>query len=338
MLLCALVAVHVVEGKVLMGKIETQESFVYVGKFTYDTKGPGQLYFDSNDVAPSGDVELGYVTLNLYNDEPDKPWTWDKVWNNPSLSCQEKVNLQHPISSSKGVIIDGDDLKFEFNEDTTTTWFLTVSDCHLEEGVDLEMDFHLHFVNNGTAWISEASVEDQNMLTIFFLYFFLWLIAVPFLFVALFFVVFKQDKKMAYVMRMFVIVVLFMWMVLGCYFMHYAVYAIDGIGIPSMVVTGDVLYLLAYMLFMIILFVVVSKKEKPVDLHIATWAIAGPLLFLYLVFFLWQEIYAGLHPALQHYRWDVAPGIVMACLQVVIWTYFAGLSLFMAAKDRKSVV
>mmetsp|Transcript_18479 Transcript_18479/g.71345 ORF Transcript_18479/g.71345 Transcript_18479/m.71345 type:complete len:447 (-) Transcript_18479:32-1372(-) len=334
MLLVALVAAAV-EGKVLMGRMSTEEDFVYIGKFTYDTKGPGLMYFDSNDVAPAGDVELGYVTLNLYNDEPGKPWTWSDVWNNDKLSCQEKVNLQHPISSNKGVIIDGQDLKFEFNEDETTTWFLTVSDCHLDSNAELEMDFHLHFINSGSGWINECSVEDQNMLTIFFLFFALWIVAVPFFFVAIFFVVFKQNKELAYVMKMFLIVVVFMWIALGCYFTHYAVYAIDGIGIPSMQVSADVLYYLAYILFMIILLLSVSKKEKPVDLPIVTWAIAGPLFFLYLVFFLWQEIYVGLHPALQHYRWDVPPGIVMACIQVLIWVYFAAVAVFQAIRHAE---
>ena len=84
---------------------------------------------------------------------------------------------QYPISGKAGSIVNGTDLAIEFFvPNQAVTWFWTISDCDLREGQYLQMKARMTWTNPGSWWYHQFSVEDQDLLTIYFIYVILWMV------------------------------------------------------------------------------------------------------------------------------------------------------------------
>jgi hypothetical protein len=73
---------------------------------------------------------------------------------------------------------------------------------------------------------------------------------------------------------------------------------------------------------MLILVQIASLCPSPVDLNRPTRSLGALLLFVYLLLFFWQEIYAGLNPTELLYRWNTKPGLLMLMLRLVAYIGF----------------
>ena len=155
--------------------------------------------------------------LNFYTNDPEYPWYFPDIWDNPKLTCEDKVALQYPVNGQFGTPVNGTDLKLTFSDSKEITWFWTISDCQLHEGQYLQVklceipkyscsDFicsqmhaQMDWENPGSWWYKEFSVEDQNLLTIYLIFSVFWLVLTFVASGCVFFFFIRENRELDWV-------------------------------------------------------------------------------------------------------------------------------------------
>lgn len=78
---------------------------------------------------------------------------------------------------------------------------------------------------------------------------------------------------------------------------------------------------------------IASLVGSPDKMNPIVQLLAGLLVGLYMIFFLWQEIYEGLNPTSLLYKWETTPGIIMLVDRIVIWFMFVVLCVINAFRN-----
>jgi len=326
--LCVLVSLS--QARVLSGTVDTNQETVYFGKFTFapdpadnDQPGAAQLKFKVANVAPKLDSYQGKVLLNFYTNEEDKPWYFPNIWENDTLTCEQKVAMQYPVNHRYGVVVNDTDLLIEFaTPEGAVTWFWTISNCGMNPGEYLQMQAEMDWNNPGSWWYRQFSVEDQNLLTIYFIFVWFWIVLASVTYACAYFFFQHQNRELDWNMFLFIFAVSFGCSSMVLYTIHYMVYAADGIGVPSFLTVADVFENLGELCFMLILLQIACLVGTPVQLPGFVQYFGGFLLFVYLLMFFWQEIYSGLNPTELLYRWNTSPGVIMIALRVMVWIMY----------------
>lgn len=120
------------------------------------------------------------------------------------------------------------------------------------------------------------------------------------------------------------------------YFIHYAVYKNNGVGVPGLKGVAEILditFQLSFM-FLLILFAkgyAISKQQLTEKLILAI--VFSILLVLYVAMFIWD--YVGRNPALTQYVYQSVPGILILLIRMGFLVWF-GLQLIRTRREEKN--
>lgn len=123
------------------------------------------------------------------------------------------------------------------------------------------------------------------------------------------------------------------------YLIHYSVYTDNGHGVPSLLIFGEALDMLSYLTFACCLLLVAKGVAlERIDLRELKFdfLIVGALSFVYVIFWVWQVCFPYILPQSNDYKWNCTPGIIMLCIQGLIWLYFVALSVISFLREAQN--
>jgi len=305
---CSLVVLLVfasIEAKRHKGSINTGSGWNYVSKFCY-AEGTGNLTWTATTNNDSNTV------LAFYDDAGD---SWPAIYpRRNQLSCEDLVKLAHgvrPIYSGANVIQPFDAFVRPYY------WFFVVANC--KGPIVFNYDFHM--TNPGGAWQTEFSYDDQGLVG---MYLFYWLAFTIGTLVHLF-GVYQLFRAGAYhhIVRFLTATIILQLFSVFFIFIHYAVYAKNGVGSPGLKGFGDVLDMGSQLVFMMLLILLaqgwtITRFEIPHKRILL--ALIAVFLALYFSMFIWVNV--GQDPASTVYSYGTVPGILIVCLRVLTLIWF----------------
>jgi len=295
--------------KVQKGQLTSSNNWAYVAKFCFNNDGPsvtGYLNWTAYDVQTD--------TLLLFYDDEDG--SWSSVYSQRNdLSCEQKVNM----SLGRRLVLDGVS-SYELFNDTMRPhyWWIAVAQCG-EDSISFQYDFT--FMNPGGAWEQQFSYDDQGLVG---MYLFFWLVFTLGLMGHLL-GVWQMVRNGTYhvLVRLLSAAIVLETTSLFVSFIHYAIYASNGIGSPGLLGLGDLLDMASQLVFMFLL-VLIAKgwtitKQEITHKRILL-ILVSTLLLGYLIMFTWENV--GVDPASTLYIYESPPGIVVVILRVLVLLWF----------------
>jgi len=320
------------EGKLLKAHIRTLRDFFYLGKFAIGPEG-GRLSFVATHVEPVKDATDGKIRLSFYNDESSKEWYWPDIYKS-DMSCREKVahhntHIKDETGEPRNFTIHSSipqNLKFSPPK-RPHYWYAAASDCEKDDDTDMAMHVQLRWTQDTrNTWYKEFSYEDADLLTLYLVFAIIW--GVGFWGVALCAFLLYRKEQWSGTVKIFDTSVFLAVCSLFGYLIHYSVYANDGHGVPAILIISDTFDMLALLMFMTVIFLIAKGSMQHIEIQALKWdfLIVGSLYVLYLIFFMWQELFPFVKPQSNDYKWNSPPGIVMLCIRGALWLYFLGIS------------
>eukprot|EP01028_Stygiella_incarcerata_P004555 TRINITY_DN20044_c0_g1_i1.p1 TRINITY_DN20044_c0_g1~~TRINITY_DN20044_c0_g1_i1.p1 ORF type:complete len:471 (-),score=111.14 TRINITY_DN20044_c0_g1_i1:100-1512(-) len=200
-------------------------------------------------------------------------------------------------------------------------WYFALADC-VDGRFSGKTKIEVWMTNPGDVAKHEFSVDENAM---FGLYMFL-LFSQGYLFLLLLRNVFYMKKTTS---SMHPIVQVF----LGCVslytvsvlmnFVHWMIYADNGVGIPGMRHGAQIGEMVSLLLFMLVLFLIAVGFgiSRPFIPHRRTFfTMFSVLLILHLFLYLWMQI--GVDPASTIYEYETVPGLIIVFLRIPIVGFF----------------
>lgn len=293
--------------------IEKSNDWHFVGKFCYDTSGPGTLnfttWYDPND--------HDRLLLLFYDDEPS---SWPHVYKNrKNLSCLEKVKL----AKGNRTLVNGEKfINSEIFHDYVRPhyWYFVVANCN-NNVKKLNFKFEFHMVQYQTGWNHEFSFDEQGLPG---MYLFYWLFfTVLFLFELISIWGMIRNQIFHPIIRLFFSSLVFETAANFSFFIHYIVYKGNGVGAPGMKGLGEVLDMAAQLCLMFLLILIakgwcISKNQ--IDNKKLLISIISLLLLCYVIVFIWENV--GRNPASTLYIYESVPGIILLVLRLITWLFF----------------
>jgi len=306
--LCFLLILYLSETKVQKGTISSTSDWLFVSKFCFNNEGPSILG------TLNWTIESDRNTLLLLYD--DETFSWPSFYpERDSLSCEQKVNM-----SKRSIVINDASPGFEEFNDTRRPhfWFIAVSQC---ESGNLQLDYDLTFLNPGGPWIRQFSYDEQGLVG---MYLFFWLIFLLELVVHLT-GVWKmiQTKNYHPIVRLLTVALALETASLFVSFIHYAIYASNGIGSPGLLGLGDILDITSQLVFMLLLILIAKgwtiTRQEITNKRLLLISISL-LMICYLILITWQNV--GMDPADTIYIYETIPAIILLVLRVIILGWF----------------
>jgi GPR180/TMEM145, transmembrane domain len=294
-------------------KQQKDRRWAFLGKFCFSTSGEGELFWDLGSGAGKDSQ------LVLFDDEDPG---WFQVWANRSeLSCDDVLNAKgaHPLP---GVMVSKDKPEKFRDVERPHFWFVAAADCSLDKGSELDLKkFELTFFNAGGPWEKQFSFDEQSVAGMYTGW---WII---FTLGALLhgwgcYVLYRSGSYHPIVKILSVAVVL-EWLVLFFSLIHWLIYKDDGIGAPGLYGFAELLDMSSQLLFTFLLLLVAKgwavTHNNITDKKFLLIAFCG-FFVVYVALFIWHK--AGQDPAETLYMYETAPGIILACLRIVLLFWF----------------
>jgi GPR180/TMEM145, transmembrane domain len=344
MMMCGIAIGMRTSGKIHETGKGTSNKFQYVSKFCFtNQKAPKAGLIKYKTWSKYATEEGGKTELLLYDDEKDKPYYWNDNYFTSKKTCFEKSQDSYtrldPAREEKSIVKDTKEPSGWTNQDIENYkrphyWYVAVSRC---SNATLELNYEMHFENPGMGWDTEFSCEEQGLLTMYIVFFVVWLLiagAQAYATYAL-----HRRRALHLLVRLLSAAVFMELFSLFFTMIHYAVYSSDGKGVPALDAIGDVFDFLSTMTFMLLL-IFLSKgwaitRYQFIELE-GKRILIGILITLflgYLAMFIWQEL--GLDPEKNLWIYETIPGIILLVLRVLTMFYFlANIFFTLRGEDR----
>jgi hypothetical protein len=289
------------------GEVDSQSRWVFVTKFCY-AEGVGNLTYSLNSSHPNSTV------LALYNDEENTNFA--DVYHK-KMSCQDK--LSHAVINLG--VTNG---KLETIQPAQYArprwWYAVAADC--SDSSDLDLTFNLHFLNPGNEMNREFSFDEQGLLIMYLIYFIFYCVGLTLHAYGLYMLF--NSKSLHPIVFLLTGTIILELLTFFCFLIHFGSFASDGIGYPDMQDFGELLDMVAMIMFMVLL-VLLSKgwgvSGLPLTHGLALVAGSTVFLILYFALFLWQQF--GVDPASTVYYYDTVPGYLIITLRIFVLVYFS---------------
>jgi len=283
------------------------DDWIFVSKFCFDT-GLGNLSWTgfSSDTSK--------LQLLFYDDVSD---SWPTVYSQRnSLSCEQKVSMAKGNRS----IVSGEHHLQSFNDISRPHfWFLAISNCGASSRLEFQYEFE--FLNSGGAWKRQFSYDEQGLvgMHLFFWLFFTMVFIVHLRGVWILF----QSNAFHPIVRLLTVTLLLETVSLFCLFVHYAIYASNGVGANGLHGLGELLDMCAQLVFMLLLILIAKgwaitrtliTGQKLVLIMVSSFTIG------YISLFTWQNV--GMDHASTLYIYESVPGIILLVLRVFTLGWF----------------
>jgi hypothetical protein len=251
------------------------------------------------------------ITLAFYDDEAQE---WPEIYHH-SMSCQDKLarsKARYPVTSVNTTIRPKDVASPHF-------WYVAAVNC----GGEIVLDYEITFLNpwGNNKWIEQFSCDEVGLEGLYISYFVFYLIGGCIHLYA----VITLIRATAYhtIVKLLSVSIGLEGLSVFSLFVHYAVYQKNGVGAPALKGIGDVLDLMAQVVF-IFLLVLIAKgwcisKTRLDDRKVVLIGIAV-LALAYLALFIWEN--AGVDPASTLYIYQSPPGIIILVLRGVTMLWF----------------
>lgn len=302
-LLC-LLACGVVEGKVSKGSLKAGD-FHFLTKFCYGY-GMGQLTYNFDTKAN--------VSMAFYDDEGGN---WTDVYKHSHLSCAEKLAKSRPpvlITSVEGA----GGVRFE-DLRRPHFWYMALIACN--SSIDVEYEVVMTQESN-SSWVKQFSYDEQGLEALYLFYFITFLLFTVVHGYTIW--VFMQTSSYHTIVRLLTFSIALEGVSVFCLFVHYAVYAHDGVGAPGLKGIGDLMDIAAQIVFMLLVILIAKGwciTKTTIDEPKLVLIGLGVVIITYLAMFIWVNV--GLDPASTLYVYQTAPGIVILVVRSLIMLFFA---------------
>jgi hypothetical protein len=230
----------------------------------------------------------------------------------PALRVFERNGTNEAFEGSLYVNHDGNRPRF---------WYFAVADC-VDGRFSGRTKIEVWMTNPGDVTKHEFSVDENAM---FGLYLFL-LFSQGYLFLLLLRNVFYMKKTVSPVhpiVRVFLGCVSLYTASILMNFIHWMIYANNGVGIPGVHHGAQVAEMVSHLMLMLVLFLIAVGFgiSRPFIPHRRTFfTMFAVLLILHLFLYLWMQI--GVDPASTTYEYETVPGLIIVFLRIPIVAFF----------------
>jgi len=310
-LLCLLIvgALIAVDAKYIKSHAKGSE-FVFLGKFCYtEVPEQGYNYLSWNIDNPPTDPN---VKLAFYDDEA---YNWPEIYKNKDTSCIQKllVSKYNVSANTKNTVVE------PRNWHSPRFWYVAAVNC----GGDIDLEYEMTFLNSwgDNKWIKQFSCDEIGLEGLYIAYFIFYFIGG----LIHAYAVFTLVRATAYhsIVKLLSVTIGLEGLSVFCLFIHYAVYEDNGVGVPALQGIGDILDLMAQLVF-IFLLVLIAKgwciTKTTIDDRKIVLIGLGVLAAAYLALFIWENV--GIDPATTLYEYQTAPGIIILVLRGVTMLWF----------------
>ena len=309
-----------------------------------DDKGTGNLrsnamwsYFDKFcfDVSPdAGEGQGGSVEFTFWLDEDDhdrsvpanflfyydSDGAWPRVYEN-NLDCDERRNASTPTLGSGYIeLTNGRYEKISIKQSARPHyWYFAIAGCGSER---VKARYEVQFLNQGSsAWSRHFSHDEKGMAELH-LTFFLFFCILGAIHIHGVLALYRANVLHPVVRLLTATMMLEVFAVL-CLFIHYAVFAGDGIGAPGLEALGSILDMGAQLVFMLLLMLLsrgwtissnTISDKKPLGIALGVFGV------LYMSLFIAE--YTLLDPADTVYIYETVPGILILVVRMMTMCWF----------------
>jgi len=293
--------------KVQKGDIFSNQNWLFLSKFCFDTEGLGNLTWKINLISSKE------IALYFYDDVPQ---SWPETYEHKdSLTCQQKT--ERAIGNQ---LIINETLQYEEFIDLIRPhfWFVAIADCNSK---NLEFYYEIEFINGGGPWSRQFSFDEQGVPQMYLVF---WLVF------TLGFAIHLRGVWTLHKGAAFHPIVQLLTLSIGietistfCFFIHFMVYKSDGIGSPGLRGLGEILGMVSQLIFMLLL-VLLAKgwaiSNREVSQKTVLIGMISVVLFSYITMFIWDNV--ARDPASTLYIYESAPGFIILVLRILILLYF----------------
>jgi len=231
------------------------------------------------------------------------------------MTCAEKLSFSAyavPVVNSIPTVISFTD------QSRPRFWYAVIADCSAQQ---LEAQYQITFLNPGGAWSRQFSFEEQGLVGMHLAFFLFFVIGVS----AHLYGVWQFHKSNSFhpLIRLLTSSILMEFVSIMCYFIHYAIYADNGVGAPGLKGLAEILHMAAVLLLMLLLLLIAKgwaiTSNYLTDKNFLV-VVISLFLLAYIALFIWDNV--GRDPASTIYFYDSVPGIIVICLRVVTLVWF----------------
>lgn len=349
--LCLLLCESFVEGAVWSDKVVVR-GWTYLGRFCFDNvdKETSLRIIDGE----AEDTEAAMIVLNstssasqtlvLINDLVDFEPVLEQHFSGNQLKCDELLNMSNiniAISTRMRFVT-----WYIAHTMRPRFWYFSIANCALDqfgkqefvENAPIEFSYNLQLTNPGGRFRRHFSKDEQGLYAMSLFCFVLYLFLLLYVFCATY--RWWKDKSRGGLAKSLCFLVLIQWIAFVCILRHNAVFASDGVGLPSLLRFGEAIDAFFSVAFMILLCAVVKgwgigrTSQLKGSTKIIEVVIFISAFSFYLSVFLWESI-VGLQ-ANVYYLYETVPGIFIVVIRLSVMFWFVSSAVKRYRKEYDS--
>jgi len=295
-------------GAFIDGELLVAENWVFLAKFAFDTNGPGNITYQIWQEVNA----TQQVTIALYDDEST---SWPDVYDS-SLTCQEKLEKAKWVlylTNGKVEYIPVHDIV------QPHFWYLAAGNC---AATKLDLRYLVWFENSGGWWTRQISFDDQGLPEMYLVFTLLYLFLVVIHFIGVRTLIQRQFYHP--VIRLMSSALICEAFACLFFFLHWAIYADNGIGAPGLHGLAEILDITSTLLFFLLLILMASgftiSKNSATHRRLTMTGL-GVMVLAFVILFIWENV--GRDPASTTYIYETVPGIILLVLRgfVMLWFF-----------------
>jgi len=300
-----------VDAKVDKGNIRgsnEQDNWIFVSKFCFSTKGLGNLSWTGYS------TNTAHLLLLFYDDEDN---SWPTVYSRrDSLSCEEKVAM----AKANRTIIAGEHRLDSFEDKLRPHyWYVVISNCGSSSRMEFQYEFE--FLNVGGEWERQFSFDEQGLIGMY-LFFWLFFFVVSVIHIKGVWILISSNNFHP-IVRLLTATLTLETFSLLCTFIHYAIYASNGVGTSGLKGLGEILDMSAQLMFMFLLILIAKGwciTRSQISGQKLLLVIVSLFLIGYVSLFTWENV--GRDHASSLYIYESIPGILLLVLRAFTMGWF----------------
>jgi len=309
-LFCILFVFPYVFCKVEKGNIRgssTNDDWIFVSKFCF-SKGMGNLTWTGYS------TDSRKLLLLFYDDEQT---SWPSIYpRSDSLTCEQKVSMAIANRS----VVSGLQIIQPFEDDARPHyWYIAISNCGETSKLEFEYDFQ--FINVGGPWERQFSYDDQGLIEMYLIFWILFTL-VTIVHLRGVWTLFS-TKSFHPIVKLLTTTLLLETFSLLCLFIHYVIYASNGIGANGLKGLGEILDMGTQLVFMFLLILIAKGwciTRTTITGQKLLLVVGSLFLIGYVSMFTWENV--GRDRASSLYIYESVPGILLLVLRVITFGWF----------------
>jgi len=198
-------------------------------------------------------------------------------------------------------------------------WYFVVSNCGYNS---ISFNYEMHMYNAGNdPWTKEFSFDEQGLEGLYLFYFIAYLIGGAVHAYAVYVLI--QSRSYHPIVRLLTITIVLEFFSVFFNFIHYGVYAGNGVGVPGLHGIGNFLDIMAQVIFILILILIAKGwaiTKTQLEDRKANLIMIIILFLAYTALFIWQNL--GMDHASDIYVYESPPGIVVIVIRAIAMVWF----------------